>query len=135
MALGGVVSFVASNIVYKRMRSRPHPLVLNGVQLTFAAIVMVPAALALEGNPRIQWTAPIIWSLAFLIVALSVGASILWFWILQHGEASRVSAYFFLTPVFGLLLGAALLGEPLVPLDAVAIVVIASGLWLAARTT
>jgi drug/metabolite transporter (DMT)-like permease len=54
----------------------------------------------------------------------------LWFWILQHGEASRVSAYFFLTPVFGLLLGAVLLGEPLVPMDAVALVVIATGLWL-----
>jgi hypothetical protein len=29
----------------------------------------------------------------------------------QHGETSRVSAYFFLTPAFGLLLSAILLGE------------------------
>jgi len=57
----------------------------------------------------------------------------LWFWILQHGEASRGSAYFFLTPVFGLLLGAALLGEPLARLDIVALGVIAMGLWLATR--
>jgi drug/metabolite transporter (DMT)-like permease len=61
---------------------------------------------------------------------LSVGASMLWFWILHHGEASRVSAYFFLTPVFGLFLGALILGEPLVPMDGVALVVIAAGLWL-----
>ncbi|MFL5310159.1 MAG: DMT family transporter [Myxococcales bacterium] len=130
LALAGVLSFVFSNVLFKRMRARPHPVVLNAAQLFCAGVALVPAALLIEGPPHIQWTAPLVTSLAFLIVVLSVGASMLWFWILQHGEASRVSAYFFLTPVFGLLLGAALLGEPLTPMDGVALVVIATGLWL-----
>ena len=129
----GVLSFVFSNILYKRMRLRPHPVVLNAAQLFLAGVVLVPAALLFEGPPRVHWTWPVVGSLLFLIVVLSIGASMLWFWILQHGEASRVSAYFFLTPVFGLLLGAALLGEPLAPLDIVALGVIALGLWLATR--
>lgn len=129
----GVLSFVFSNILYKRMRLRPHPVVLNAAQLLLAGVVLVPAALLFEGPPRVHWTWPVVGSLAFLIVVLSIGASMLWFWILHHGEASRVSAYFFLTPVFGLLLGAALLGEPLAPLDIVALGVIALGLWLATR--
>jgi drug/metabolite transporter (DMT)-like permease len=129
----GVLSFVFSNILYKRMRERPHPVVLNAAQLFFSGVALMPVALAIEGPPRIDWTLPIVASLAFLIVALSIGASMLWFWILQHGEASRVSAYFFLTPAFGLLLGALLLHERLVPLDGVALVVIALGLWLVAR--
>ncbi len=133
MALGGVLAFVASNIVYKRMKSRPHALVLNGAQLFFAALILLPAGLVLEGPPHIVWTAPIVLSLAFLIIVLSVFASMLWFWILQHGEASRVSAWFFLTPVFGLLLGALLLGEKLAPMDGLALLVITAGLWLAAR--
>jgi drug/metabolite transporter (DMT)-like permease len=54
----------------------------------------------------------------------------LWFWILQHGEASRVSAYYFLTPIAGLLLGAILLNERLRPLDGAGLGVIAAGLWL-----
>jgi len=45
-----------------------------------------------------------------------------------------VSAYFFLTPAFGLLLGAILLGEPLTPLDGASLVIIATGLWLVARS-
>ena len=134
LALGGVLAFVFSNILYKRMRARPHPLVLNGGQLFCAGVALVPAALALEGVPHIVWTAPLIWSLAFLILVLSVGASMLWFWILQHGEASRVSAYFFLTPVFGLLLAATLLNEQLTRQDALALLVIATGLWLAAHS-
>ena len=129
----GVLAFVLSNILYKRMKERPHPLVLNGAQLLCAGLILILPALLLEGAPRIAWTAPVVASLAYLVVVLSVGASMLWFWLLQHGEASRVSAFFFLTPAFGLLLAALLLGEKLVPMDAAALVVIATGLWLAAR--
>ena len=130
LAAFGVLSFVFSNILYKRMHVRPHPLVLNAAQLFLAGVALLPVALAVEGPPRIDWTWPIVASLAFLVVVLSIGASMLWFWILHHGEASRVSAYFFLTPAFGLLLGALLLREPLAPLDGVALGVIALGLWL-----
>jgi len=134
LALGGVISFVASNVLYKRMRERPHPVVLNGAQLACAGVAMIPAALLLEGVPHIHWTGPLISSLAFLVLILSVGASMLWFWILQHGEASRVSAYFFLTPVFGLLLGAVLLHEPLGAMDGAGLGIIAAGLWLVTRS-
>lgn len=134
LAFSGVLSFVASNILYKRMRDRPHPVVLNGAQLACAGVAMIPAALLREGAPHIDWTGPLIVSLAFLVLILSVGASMLWFWILQHGEASRVSAYFFLTPVFGLLLSAVLLNEPLGLMDVAGLVVIAAGLWLVTRS-
>lgn len=133
LSASGVLAFVFSNILYKRMRVRPHPVVLNAAQLFLSGVVLLPAALFIEGPPRIDWTPPLVASLAFLIIVLSLGASMLWFWILQHGEASRVSAWFFLTPVFGLLLGALLLHEQLVPLDGVALLVIALGLWLVAR--
>lgn len=129
----GVLAFVFSNILYKRWQLRPHPVVLNAAQLFLAGLVLVPAALLFEGPPRVAWTPPVLASLAYLVVVLSIGASMLWFWILHHGEASRVSAFFFLTPVFGLLLGAAMLGEPLVPLDGLALAVIALGLWLVTR--
>jgi drug/metabolite transporter (DMT)-like permease len=134
LALTGVICFVASNVLFKRMSERPHPVVLNGAQLTCAGVALIPAALLREGVPHIQWTAPLIGSLALLVLVLSVGASMLWFWILQHGEASKVSAYFFLTPAFGLLLGAALLHEPLAPMDGVGLGVIAAGLWLVTRS-
>ncbi len=130
LAAAGVLAFVFSNILYKRMQVRPHPVMLNAAQLFLSGLALLPVALAIEGPPLFQWTWPIALSLAFLIVVLSIGASMLWFWILHHGEASRVSAYFFLTPVFGLLLGALLLGEPLAPLDGLALAVIALGLWL-----
>src|SRR5258707_98260 len=134
LALIGVVAFVASNILFKRIRERPHPVVLNGAQLASAGLAMIPAALLIEGMPHIHLTGPLIASLGYLVLILSVGASMLWFWILQHGEASRVSAYFFLTPVFGLLSGVLLLNEPLRSLDGIGLGVIALGLWLVTRS-
>jgi drug/metabolite transporter (DMT)-like permease len=44
-----------------------------------------------------------------------------------------VSAYFFLTPIFGLLLSAVLLNEPLGGFDGAGLGVIALGLWLVTR--
>jgi len=133
MAFLGVVCFVASNILFKQMRDRPHPVVLNGAQLACAGVALIPTAWLLEGSPQIPWTPPLVWSLVYLVLILSGGASMLWFWILQHGEASRVSAYFFLTPIFGLLVSALLLREPLHALDGVGLGVIATGLWLVTR--
>jgi len=70
LSLAGVLSFVFSNVVYKRMRTRPHPVVLNAAQLLCAGLALVPAALLIEGPPHIQWTAPLLISLAYLVASI-----------------------------------------------------------------
>jgi probable blue pigment (indigoidine) exporter len=61
---------------------------------------------------------------------VQICASFLWFWLLRHGEASRVSAFYSLTPIFGLGLGALLLGEAVRPLDGVGLAAVAAGIVL-----
>ncbi len=56
-----------------------------------------------------------------------------WFWLLTHGDATRASAYFFLNPIFGLFIGALLLGEPLGPVDFVGSAAVALGIYLVQR--
>lgn len=133
LAVAGVVCSVASTVVYKRMSDRPHGLMLVAVQLVAAGIFCLPCALVLHGAPAIRFTGTVLIALTYLVVVMSIGASLLWLWLLRHGDASRVSAWYFLTPVFGLLLGAAILGERLRSLDAVGLVVIALGLVLVTR--
>jgi drug/metabolite transporter (DMT)-like permease len=55
---------------------------------------------------------------------------VLWYWLLRRGEASRVSAYFFLTPIFGLALGALVLGEPATWRDLAGLAATAAGIAL-----
>ena len=68
-----------------------------------------------------------------LAVVLSVGASLLWFWLLSRGAASRVSAFYFLTPIFGLAFGALFLGEAFGPGDALGLMAVALGIVLVQR--
>ena len=133
LAFLGVASNVASTILFKRARGSTDLLAINTIQLLAAGVVLVPVALLLEGRPTAALTPELLESFAYLVGVLSVGASLLWFWLLSRGAASRVSAFYFLTPVFGLFFGAALLNETVVPSDAVGLVAIALGIVMVQR--
>ncbi|HEY1907434.1 MAG TPA: DMT family transporter, partial [Myxococcaceae bacterium] len=130
LAFLGVVALVGSTLVFKRLRTPEDLLAANTIQLGAASVALLPLALLLEGGPHLHPTAEFTLSLAYLILVMSLGASFLWFWLLRHGEASRVSAFYFLTPIFGLALGALLLGEPVRPLDGLGLAAVAVGIVL-----
>ena len=56
---------------------------------------------------------PMVWvSLAFQSILVSFLSYLAWFWLLRRYLASRLGVFSFLTPLFGVLLGAWLLDEP-----------------------
>lgn len=130
LAFLGVVALVGSTLVFKRLRTPEDLLAANTVQLGAASMALLPLAGLLEGPLRLVPTPELTLSLAYLIGVMSLGASFLWFWLLRHGEASRVSAFYFLTPIFGLALGALLLGESVRPLDGLGLAAVAAGIVL-----
>lgn len=130
MAFAAVLALVASTIVFKRLRIHEDLVAANAIQLGASAVFLVPLAWLIEGQPHLPLTAPLVGSLAYLVLLLSIGGSFFWFWLLRHGEASRVSAFYFLTPIFGLGLAALLLHEHVTWLDAVALAAVALGITL-----
>ena len=44
---------------------------------------------------------------------VSFASYLVWFWLVRHYPATRLASFTLLTPVFGLLLGALLLAEPM----------------------
>ncbi|MBV8074662.1 MAG: DMT family transporter [Candidatus Eremiobacteraeota bacterium] len=129
-----VICFALSTLVYKRIRPDADLRVVTAFQIAAASLVLVPFALLLEPVPFIPRTGEIVVSFVYLIFAISIGASFLWFWILRHGEATRVSSYYFLTPVFGLGLAALLLREPVRWDDGLGLLAICSGIALVVRS-
>jgi drug/metabolite transporter (DMT)-like permease len=71
--------------------------------------------------------------IAFQIVIVSFASYLLWFWLVRHYPATRISAFTLLTPLIGLLAGAGLLGEPLTLRLAVAGASVALGIALVNR--
>ena len=56
----------------------------------------------------------LVWaSLAFQTVFVAFFSYLTWFWLLRKYLASRLGVFSFLTPLFGVVLGAWLLDEPL----------------------
>lgn len=130
MGFAGVLAMVASTVVFKRLRIHEDLVAANAIQLGASALVLLPIAWAVEGTPHLPLTVSLVGSLAYLVLLLSVGGTFLWFWLLRHGEASRVSAFYFLTPIFGLGLGALLLHEQVTWKDGLGLVAVALGITL-----
>ena len=134
VAFVSVLGLVASTVVYKRAAYPPRMVMAaTGVQLLVGSVILLPAAIIVHGAPTLPHDAAPWLSFAYLTLVMSVGASLLWFWLLAHGDATRLSAFYFLVPVFGLVIGHLLLGEVVTGRDALGAIVIAVGISLAQR--
>nr|WP_295775146.1 DMT family transporter [Rhodoferax sp.] len=81
-------------------------------QLVAACALLLGAAFA-TGQAHFIPT-PTVWaSLLFHSVVVSFASFLLWFWLLRKYLASRLGVFSFMTPLFGMVLGAWLLHEPI----------------------
>lgn len=128
-----VLASAASTIVFKKFLVEMDVRMTTALQLCAASVVLLPLAILLEGAPHATWGMPIVVSFVYLVAVMSVGGSLLWFWLLEQGEASRVSAYYFLSPVFGLLI-ASFFGEALSVRDLGGLAAIAAGIAIVQRS-
>lgn len=102
-------------------------------QLAISGVALAVAASAV-GQPWAPTLSALTWaSLFFQIVIVTFASYLLWFWLIRHYPATRLASFTLLTPVFGLLLGALLLGEPITTRLVVALVAVAAGIWVVNR--
>jgi drug/metabolite transporter (DMT)-like permease len=102
-------------------------------QLGISALVL-PLGSALVGEPGIVAPTPLVLAaLAYQTIVVAFASYVAWFWLMTRYPASRLSAFSFLTPMFGVAFGGILLGEPVGPPLLGAVALIAAGIWLVNR--
>jgi drug/metabolite transporter (DMT)-like permease len=102
-------------------------------QVGVTALVMPPLSLALGETWSLDYSAQA-WTSLGLQTAVGAFASYLtWMWLLRHYPATQMASFTFLTPVFALVFGVALLGEPLTLQLTLALVGVAVGIVLVNR--
>ena len=127
----GVAGLAGGTIYFGRF-GRGVPLVpATAVQLGAAAVLTVALTLLFE-RPHAVWTFPAVASVAWNVIAVSIGAMALYYYMLNHGTAGRVAANFYLIPGTVALLGWALLGERLTPLAMLGFAIASAGVFLVA---
>lgn len=104
------MSYALSSILVKRFSSRFDVVMLSGWQFVLGGSIMILVGLLTGGRvglPTQAWG----WVLMLYMGLISAVAYSLWGVLLQYNPVSSVTIYTFLTPVFGVLLSAAFLGE------------------------
>ena len=135
LMIAGALGWATTTLIIKTSRLNKvspekvmlYQLVISAPMLAIAAwiageqLTQMPSALALG-------------SLAYQTVWVVSVTFVVWFWIIKNYSANRVSAFTFLTPLFGVAAGHLVLGEPLTPAFAAAVALVAGGLVLVNRT-
>jgi drug/metabolite transporter (DMT)-like permease len=129
-AAGALLSLSASTLYETRFGSEHHPVVANAVQCAVALAVTLPPALLIERFP-VHWTPDLAISLTYLVAANSLVSITLLLMMMRRGEASRVSALFFLVPPLAAAIAWAVLGESLPGLAWVGMVLAGVGVGIA----
>ena len=133
MMVGAALAWAATTLVIKgsalnRISSERTLLYQLVVSVPIVAVGAAVFGERLTGMP----SALAIGSLTYqtLVVSFTFAA---WFALIVRYSASRLSAFTFLTPLFGVAAGHLILGEPLTPAFALAVALVAAGLILVNR--
>ena len=102
------------------------------MQYAAAALALLLLATATE-NVRIEWTASFVAALAWLVLALSLGAVLLLLLLLRRGSAAGVASLFYLVPPATAVEAYLLFGEKLPLLSLAGVAVTAIGVALVLR--
>jgi drug/metabolite transporter (DMT)-like permease len=102
-------------------------------QLAVSAPMLLIASWLMGEKGVIAVTPLAVASLAYQAVIVAFASYLVWFWLLTRYLAARLAVFSFLTPLFGVLFGVAILGEPLRPAFAGAALLVGAGIVLVNR--
>lgn len=102
-------------------------------QLAVSAVGLAVVSPLVGESWAITWSPALIASVALQSVAVAFASYLVWFWLIRHYPATRLSSFTFLTPLFGLVFGWVLLDEVVSASLVAALAGVAAGIWLVNR--
>ena len=111
-AVLGLFSITAGTVYQKRYCPSFDLRTGSVIQFAVSLAIVLPLAYATE-TMKIDWTGKLVFALAWLVLVLSIGAISLLFYLIEHGEATRVASLFYLTPITTAAMAYFIFGETL----------------------
>jgi drug/metabolite transporter (DMT)-like permease len=103
IALLAVASTGASAVLARRELRAVNPLVVTALLSGAAALLLMVASMAFERGQTVQWTHNAIASLVFLAIVAGAPAYAIYFWLLQHLEAYKVTTVQWIEPLVAII--------------------------------
>lgn len=114
--LVGLAGITIGTLNQKINGAEGHLLVLTLIQYVGAIAITLPLAVMTE-TMQVDWTLEFIASLAWLVIALSIGAIGLLMLMIRASAVSRVTSYFYLVPAMTAFMAWIWFGEQMTPLQ------------------
>lgn len=134
LCLFGGALWGGTTVMVKASRlRRALPQTMLMYQLGVSAPLLLLASPLLGEAWEIQATPLVVGAFLYQSVLIAGVSYFGWFWLVSRHSASRLAAFSVLTPLFGVLVGALVMGDTLGPLFGVAVSLVALGLWLVNR--
>lgn len=113
LALIGGMFWGATTVVIRCSRLASVSATKTLLYQLLGAFVVLAIATVVLGQTSFRFT-PLAWgSVLFQGIVMSFGTLLLWFWLLRVYQAASLGVFTFMTPLFGILLGAWLLDDPM----------------------
>jgi len=113
LALLAGVSWGFSNVVLRRGRVGGSNTAKTVLYQVATAALLLGTFAALTGQTRFAPSAAAVLGLAFQTIIISIVSYLVWFWLLRRYLISRLMLLSLLTPLFGVMFGAAFLKDPI----------------------
>jgi drug/metabolite transporter (DMT)-like permease len=134
MTLGAAVAWAATTLVIK---ASPLNRISSEKTMLYQLVVSVPllgaGAVAFREQLHAMPSATAIGAVAYQAIWVVAVTYVVWFALIVRYSANRLSAFTFLTPIFGVVAGHLVLGEPLTVPFAISVAFVALGLVLVNR--
>lgn len=134
LAVAALLGMSGATLYEKRFGQPLHPVSANLVQYVTGLLTTLPL-IALFGHFTLTWNGALVGSLAYLVIGNSLIAISLLLAMIRRGEASRVSALFYLVPPCAALFSWWLIDEPMPPISWLGMAIAAIGVALVSRRT
>lgn len=132
LSLLSAVAVTAGTLMSRRL-ANVDAVLFTGWHLLIGGAVRVGLATVVEGAPAIAWTPRFVLSLLFLAVAGTAGTTVAWFVEVRRSRFDKLTAWTFLTPVFGVTLAVAVLGERPAGWTGAGLVLVLIAMWVVLR--
>ena len=135
MALSGAIFWAATTLYVKRITEKVN---LNHYQTLFAQLIysfplLAMGSVVFELPADLNLTPLVLASLFYQSVIVAFASFLVWFWLIHRYTVSRLAAFTFLAPLFGVILGGLILNEPITLLVWVGLDCVGGGLYLVNR--
>ncbi|MCP4897185.1 MAG: EamA family transporter [bacterium] len=134
MLISPIVAAV-SNISIKKWGEGIHSVSLNATAMLTAAVIMGPVAFIFERTHSFDFNLPSVLALLYMAIFGSAITFSLYFWLLQHLPAGKLSLIGYGTPIVAVTFGTLVMNEPLTLHMVIGTALVIAGVALTLRPT